>query len=412
LNVAKGLDKPSQQDAGLRLRLAQVLADAETARRKGLFDLESERLQSVAALMATNQFDLPFLALRVNDRLLEARQDLDAIRIKNELSLDIKNGNLDLSAGHYALAATNFQGALALAKQINNGAGSELDANRRLHYAQFMAQAERARAAGQGQIDLELQSLDQAEKLRSVIADVDQTPLDKWLADARKRKNAPAPTTVATSTEAIHQPIPNFLGVPDFNFVWVPQIHDGEGAYVEKTELSKRQYQNLVGKSPPPDTADQPAELSFDQARELCGICGDLLRKQNENGAGKFVLPSERDFLIFSGVGVAGPANPQTASLKDLLRSSLANTRILDPNVRTNQLRSVANGQANSLGLFHVLGNAWQWCDNGGVGVPAGFSYLSEGFGPSGSLFADKSPLDPDADVIGVRLLYLPAPHH
>jgi tetratricopeptide (TPR) repeat protein len=406
LNVAKGLDKSSQQDAGLRLRLAQILTEAETARGKGLFELESERLQSVVALMATNQFDLPSLALRVNDRLLESRQDLDAVRIKNELSLDIKNGNLDLSAGHYALAATNFQSALALARQITNGAGGELDAIRRLHYAQFLAQAERARAAGQGQIDLELQSLDQAEKLRPLIADVDQTPLDNWLADAGKRKKTQTPPPN-------HQPISNFLGVPDFNFVWVPQIHDGEGAYVEITELSRRQYQNLLRKSPPPpDTADQPAELSFDQARELCGTCGDLLGKQNENGAGKFVLPSERDFLIFSGVGVAGPANPPTASLKDLLRSSLANTRILDPNVRTNQLRSVANGQANPLGLIHVLGNAWQWCDNGGAGVPAGFDYHSEGFGPSGSLFADKSPLDPADDEIGVRLLYLPAPHH
>ena len=195
------------------------------------------------------------------------------------------------------------------------------------------------------------------------------------------------------------------LALFGMDFVWVKGVH-GPGAYVEKTELSQGQFKANGGKTTQTswrDGDDFPVNLTFNDALDFCN---GLNKKES---GGTFALPTREDFLIYSGADTAGSVNPPISSLTNLLRSLGANTRFFDPNATANKLGAVKDGQPNRFGLINVLGNAWEWCDNGVAGVPAGLSYASTGFGPSGRLFADRASPTPDKDVLGVRLLYLPA---
>ena len=205
----------------------------------------------------------------------------------------------------------------------------------------------------------------------------------------------------------LHPPITKF----GMDFVWVKGIH-AQGAFVQTTELSQKQYFKLAGKLPDQkqhDIGDDlPVDLSFEAASKLC-------QKLNaEMSDGQFALPSREDFLSYSEVGDAGsqaPAtdNPATDNFTNLLRSLDANTLCFDWNANA-KIRAVGEGKVNRFGLLNVLGNAWEWCDDHGVGVPAGLSYGSTGLRSSKRLFAEGGSITPENDVVGVRLLYLPAP--
>jgi serine/threonine protein kinase len=175
-------------------------------------------------------------------------------------------------------------------------------------------------------------------------------------------------------------PLRDVLGVTGFNFVWVPNLEGGDGAYVETTELSQSQYDSLAGKFGLASskmrisgTSDgDPANLGYEDAVRLA----ESLTKevQGPGPRGQFQLPSRRDVLLFSGVvDSTDDPNPTFQSLEGLFSRSGANIGGSHP-------RGTGEGSPNKFGLFNALGNAWEWCDDQSG---AGFEYDST----FGSLF-------------------------
>jgi hypothetical protein len=197
-------------------------------------------------------------------------------------------------------------------------------------------------------------------------------------------------------------PPPNFE-VSGLNFKWVSNLRNGKGAYVEETEMSQAQYNSLAGQyglTPFKNTltgtisdTNDPVNITYEGASQLLVALNHApLQSQLQK---KFELPSRQDFLIFSGVNdKTTNSNPSYNVLdNDGLFSSLK------ANVNEPAARAVGEGSPNKFGLFNVLGDSWEWCNDGSA---AGFEFDSKG----GSLFRDQKFLK--GQYVGVRLLLVP----
>ena len=198
---------------------------------------------------------------------------------------------------------------------------------------------------------------------------------------------------------ASRTPLTNVFGVSNFDFIWIPNIRNGKGAYVEKTVLSRAQYNSLAGQygltpSKMPisgTTPDDPMNLAYEDAAQLINKLKTAAQQTKMQG--QFQLPDRQDFLIFSEVkDSTGNSNPTYNTLAALFSHLGANTSGSQP-------RGVGSGNANQFGLFNVLGNAWEWCDDQSA---AGFDCDT----PFGTLFKNSQF---GGSYTGVRLLFVPA---
>ena len=189
-------------------------------------------------------------------------------------------------------------------------------------------------------------------------------------------------------------PLTNVFGISGFDFVWIAELRDGKGAYVEKTEMSQIQYKSLAGRfglssSKLPISGSTPVcpiNLAYDDAVHLRDGLNNAARQSRLQG--QFQLPDEQDFLMFSEIrDSTTTSNPTYEEL----------ARILP--VPTGSPRGVEAGNANKYGLFNVLGNAWQWCDDQSG---AGFEFDST----FGSLF--RNHRDVQGLYTSVRFLVVP----
>ena len=211
-------------------------------------------------------------------------------------------------------------------------------------------------------------------------------------------RSLPPPGTLANNP-----PLTNLFEVPGFDFVWIPNLPNGQGAYVETTELSQSQFDRLAkfyglkpSKKPNSDatTDDDPVNLDYEDAIHLRDFLNNTPVKLGK-AEGKFRLPSQQDFLMFSGVRSAtATSNPKFDELDRLLSRLTANVKAARP-------RDVGAGSTNQFGLFNVLGNAWEWCDDQSG---AGFEYDSS----FGSLL--RSHQEVKGLYTGLRFLIVPAP--
>ena len=324
--------------------------------------------------------------------------DSDALNLRNDAQNKLddiarlqQNYEAAMKAGLAALAHADFQEALKqaglalnskpddpTATQLKNDAQAQLD-----KYTAAIAQGRDAFSTGryfnasrQADLALAIKPGDSAAtKLRN---------------DAETAIHARPP----------RDPKNGMFGVSGFDFIWVPDVNDGEGAYVEKTELSQAQYAALSGKygltaskMPISGTGpDDPANLSYDDAKQLCDALGKA--GPSANFQGQFKLPNRRDFLVLSELGDStGTSNPTFAALAGTFSR-------LGANVGEKHPRGVGEGSANRFGLFNALGNAWAWCDDQSG---AGFEYDST----FGSLF--RAHRDVQGLYTGARFIFVPA---
>ena len=210
--------------------------------------------------------------------------------------------------------------------------------------------------------------------------------------------------------------IPLLFGVSNFDFVWIPNLRKGKGAYVEETELSQAQYNNLsdslAGKYRLPlsintlpfsgtrDIPDDPKNLTYEAAAQLLDNLNKAVHQTKLQG--RFQLPSRQDFLIFSEIKDSttnpNPTYDTLASL-DLFSRLRANASGSQPP------RGVRDGGANKFGLFNVLGNALEWCDDkSGAGFE--FDTATKKTSEYNFLFLDHKFAE--GQYTGVRFLFVP----
>ncbi len=401
-------DRPGDDQAKALQAKAQEGLAAIAAQQKRDADYKSEMALAVSALEQKN-----FLAARSqatsaldnkpgDDQAkalqAKAQEGLAEIAAQQKREADYKNA---MAAGEAAFerkafeeAARQAQLALGLMPRDLQAIGLGERANEQI--GEFkIALAKSQDALGSRRLAEANRQVEAALKIEPENAEASQ--LRDNVAQQRKRFLASMPAKVA-----------NVMGITGFDFVWVPDLQAGEGAYVEATELSQAQFFSLAGKFGLDSTdptkhklqssgtgSDDPENLNFEEAAALRD---DLNGKTDSSSLpqGKYQLPSQADFLIFSGVkGSTNDANPDINSLGDLFTRSGANVG-LGPNPRA---RGVGAGTPNGFGLYNVLGNAWEWCDDQSG---AGFSFDSK----YATLF--KPHRDVKGLYTGVRFVFVP----
>jgi formylglycine-generating enzyme required for sulfatase activity len=123
----------------------------------------------------------------------------------------------------------------------------------------------------------------------------------------------------------------------------------GKANYLGETEVTQEQWQRVMGANPSHfEGASNPVEqVSWDDCQRFCKVVG--LR-----------LPSEAEWEYACRAGTTGA---HTGSLEDMAWYSVNSG---------GGTHAVATKKANPWGLFDMLGNVSEWCEDGYGDYPAG----------------------------------------
>jgi hypothetical protein len=170
----------------------------------------------------------------------------------------------------------------------------------------------------------------------------------------------------------------SFTNSIQMEFVWLPGI-GASGAYLGKHEVTKRQFQDIMGKLPdgqPAAEGDLPvAGVTFQQATKFCD---ELSKRENK----LYTLPTRQQWLSAAGLTEDKVAN----AWDDLSGSGALDHEATSFKQHPPRLKPVPVGSmgAQTNGLCDMLGNVREWV---GDEERAGFSYHSTGGGRTGDLF-------------------------
>jgi len=153
-------------------------------------------------------------------------------------------------------------------------------------------------------------------------------------------------------------------------FVWVPDVAGG-GAFVGKYEVTKPQYQKVMGGLPNGQALDNPnlpvTDVTFQQASQFCE---KLSQQENKH----YFLPTRQQWL-----SAAGLSEENVTNAWDILKAR----GVLDHEVtgliqRVDVSRPSVVGSmgAESNGVCDMVGNVREWVSEQ---QRAGFSFRSKG---------------------------------
>jgi formylglycine-generating enzyme required for sulfatase activity len=140
----------------------------------------------------------------------------------------------------------------------------------------------------------------------------------------------------------------NFTNTIGMEMVWLPKNGANGGYYVGKYEVTQAEYEKVMGKNPSyfKDPRKPVEAVSWDEAMEFCKRLTDIERKAGGLREGwVYTLPTEKQWEYFVG----------DADLKDAVTSKDR------PRKSTERVGSLGK---NKFGLYDVLGNVWEWCDD------------------------------------------------
>ncbi len=214
------------------------------------------------------------------------------------------------------------------------------------------------------------------------------------------------------------------LHVSGLTFVYVPELpvgQGGTGGYVSKYEVTRSEYQKIVGSLPagqPPgkagdSTDDLPVHLSNANAVLFCQKLNDGVANATIelDYKGRFKLPSAAQYLAICGLGQNSEINSTTTvvqadafdriKLKDKNDTADENTGL-----EFNPVRSALTGPESRYKLVNVLGNAVEWADDGKL---LGLSHqISGAANQSRRLVKPSSEIIPNGLVTTVRPVLVP----
>ncbi|HXR07443.1 MAG TPA: SUMF1/EgtB/PvdO family nonheme iron enzyme [Candidatus Acidoferrum sp.] len=156
-------------------------------------------------------------------------------------------------------------------------------------------------------------------------------------------------------------------------FVWVPDVVGG-GAFVGKYEVTKPQYQKVMGGLPNGQALDNPnlpvTDVTFDQARQFCE---KLSQQENKH----YTLPTKQQWLSAIGLSEENVTNAW-----DILKARGAldhEVTGLIQRVDASRPSVVGSMGAESNGVCDMLGNVREWVSEPQRQQRAGFSFRSKG---------------------------------
>ena len=123
--------------------------------------------------------------------------------------------------------------------------------------------------------------------------------------------------------------------------------------YMGKFAVTQEQYQQLMGKNPSafPGRAKHPVEtVSWNDATEFC-------KRLSEKTGRSFRLPTEAEWEYACRAGTTTTYYTGDTET-DLARAAWYGANSL------NTSRPVGQKEPNGFGLFDMLGNVWQWCQD------------------------------------------------
>jgi formylglycine-generating enzyme required for sulfatase activity len=153
-------------------------------------------------------------------------------------------------------------------------------------------------------------------------------------------------------------------------FVWVPDVFGG-GAFVGKYEVTKPQYQKIMGGLPNGQALDNPnlpvTDVTFEQARQFCER---LSQQENKH----YALPTRQQWL-----SAAGLSEENVTNAWDILKArGVLDHEVTGLTQRVDASRPSVVGSmgVESNGVCDMIGNVREWVSEQ---QRAGFSFRSKG---------------------------------
>ncbi len=153
-------------------------------------------------------------------------------------------------------------------------------------------------------------------------------------------------------------------------FVWVPDVFGG-GAFVGKYEVTKPQYQKIMGGLPNGQALDNPnlpvTDVTFEQARQFCER---LSQQENKH----YALPTRQQWLSAAGLSEENVTNAWgILKARGVLDHEVTG---LTQRVDASRPSVVGSMGVESNGVCDMIGNVREWVSEQ---QRAGFSFRSKG---------------------------------
>ena len=291
----------------------------------------------------------------------QARQQRDIAALAGQYEAAMNSGRGAFARGDYTSALAQAGKALLLksddgdAKKLRDDAQTKLAAI--TVASRNEADYQSAMSSGRGAFDRGDYTNALAQAGKALLLKPDDGDARQLRDNAKQKLSGGVPPHLFT----------NSIGM---EFVWVPDVFGG-GAFVGKYEVTKPQYQKIMGGLPNGQALDNPnlpvTDVTFEQARQFCER---LSQQENKH----YALPTRQQWLSAAGLSEENVTNAWgILKARGVLDHEVTG---LTQRVDASRPSVVGSMGVESNGVCDMIGNVREWVSEQ---QRAGFSFRSKG---------------------------------